>query len=809
MSGCTSYFNLLPVEATQILKNSYIGLSLYAIMKNQNFWTQLPFLLLFSFPCLGQPMICGNPALMTPTCQEACIICDIDGFTGRNSSFLKGVAPPGFCTGTVHNIQWIAFIAGTVDLTLEVTVSNCNSGAGLEIGIYKSNDCKTFQLVSECDGDVRENTTRIFKNTVPLIVGQHYYFVIDGNMADMCNYYVHVTKGSTKVAPLTVSGDIFGDFNVCQGGTYTFKREGVSGAIIYTWTVDGKYYGSGDSVSIAANSSGEFQLCVVASNACSEALPTCKTIQVLPTKKTLLQPNICSGDCYSVDTFNFCKTGFYNIHLLAENGCDSTVNLELKVNPLDTTTFSINLCQGDTLRLANKIYTASGLYEHHLNNFLGCDSLLKININMIQCNLQSTPQIIPIRCFGESNGSIIISVINGTPPFHYTIEKIDDSNYLGSGNLIQLNQSDTIKNLTAGLYSIKIEDNFGNIKLIQAVVNEPPILQSKLVSKDYQGYQLKCAEDQSGQIIALANGGQGNYHYQWSNGSVTNSIQNLSAGIYDITITDDNGCDIIDHIELIEPKPLKLSLKSLPPNCSGPETGSIQIESLSGGVQPYAIFLDGVNKDSVRTYNSLGEGKYQFTLRDENGCEVYDSIELIAAIIPSITMDLEREIQLGDSTVLFFKTTTNLDRIVWVKADHLSCDTCANPTASPVNNTTYKVTVYSKDGCSTEAYITVIVIKDKRIFAPNVFSPNGDHINDAFTIFGTSSLKSIKRLQIYDRWGGLVFDKKDLVPSDPFSGWDGTIQSQLALPGVYVWYAEGLFLDDEVVKAHGDLTLVR
>jgi len=119
------------------------------------------------------------------------------------------------------------------------------------------------------------------------------------------------------------------------------------------------------------------------------------------------------------------------------------------------------------------------------------------------------------------------------------------------------------------------------------------------------------------------------------------------------------------------------------------------------------------------------------------------------------------------------------------------------------------VTVYSKDGCSTEAYITVIVIKDKRIFAPNVFSPNGDHINDAFTIFGTSSLKSIKRLQIYDRWGGLVFDKKDLVPSDPYSGWDGTIQSQLALPGVYVWYAEGLFLDDEVVKAHGDLTLVR
>ena len=81
---------------------------------------------------------------MTPTCAEACIICDIDGFTGRHESDVVGVLPDDFCTVVVHNAQWIAFQAASTDLTIRLTVSNCERGNGLELAIYKSDDCQNL-----------------------------------------------------------------------------------------------------------------------------------------------------------------------------------------------------------------------------------------------------------------------------------------------------------------------------------------------------------------------------------------------------------------------------------------------------------------------------------------------------------------------------------------------------------------------------------------------------------------------------------------------------------------------------------------
>jgi hypothetical protein len=142
-----------------------------------------------------QPPICGNNPTMTSFCSQACIICDIDGFTGRNNSNITGQAPPGFCTSFVHHMQWIGFVAGSTSLTLEVRVSNCNRNEGLEIGLYESFDCTTFRRISECDTDIRPGEVRIFKNTVPLVIGQYYYFVMDGSDNDICDWTIKVTEG--------------------------------------------------------------------------------------------------------------------------------------------------------------------------------------------------------------------------------------------------------------------------------------------------------------------------------------------------------------------------------------------------------------------------------------------------------------------------------------------------------------------------------------------------------------------------------------------------------------------------------------
>ena len=79
-------------------------------------------MILLSTNLYGQPAVCevANPD-MTPTCLEACIICDIDGFTGRHQSDVVGSLPDDFCTLVVHNAQWIAFQAASVDLRIRMT----------------------------------------------------------------------------------------------------------------------------------------------------------------------------------------------------------------------------------------------------------------------------------------------------------------------------------------------------------------------------------------------------------------------------------------------------------------------------------------------------------------------------------------------------------------------------------------------------------------------------------------------------------------------------------------------------------------
>ena len=123
------------------------------VMKNlllQKFYLLILFSFISAFS-FAQPEPCGSDPAMTSTCLEACAICDIDGFTGRNDLTIQGQGFPIFCTTQFHNMSYIAFIAGTEDLTIQVTVTNCTINWGLEIGIFESFDCQNFNPISVCN----------------------------------------------------------------------------------------------------------------------------------------------------------------------------------------------------------------------------------------------------------------------------------------------------------------------------------------------------------------------------------------------------------------------------------------------------------------------------------------------------------------------------------------------------------------------------------------------------------------------------------------------------------------------------------
>jgi gliding motility-associated-like protein len=132
-----------------------------------------------------------------------------------------------------------------------------------------------------------------------------------------------------------------------------------------------------------------------------------------------------------------------------------------------------------------------------------------------------------------------------------------------------------------------------------------------------------------------------------------------------------------------------------------------------------------------------------------------------------------------------------------------------NPVARPQVTTTYQLTAYSAEGCRLSDRILIVVENRSRLYAPNAFSPNGDGVNDFFSIYARGDEVAEIAMRVFDRWGALVFFKEGMQANAELDGWNGMIRGRAAAPGVYVFVAEITFQDGSKEIAKGEVTLLR
>ncbi|MEM1215087.1 MAG: gliding motility-associated C-terminal domain-containing protein [Bacteroidota bacterium] len=784
-------------------------------MLNQNLRYATLFLLVIRGTLLcAQPTPCADAMPdMTPFCADACIICDIDGFTGRHESDINGEAPNDFCTLFVHNAQWIAFIAGSEELAVEIEVSNCQLGGGLEIAIYESLDCENFTLLSNCFGAqnaVAEGSSGVVTVNTPLTIGQYYYIVMDGQMGDNCDWTLNVVTGDTQVAPLNSSGNITGDLSVCPGISTTYTTEAGVGATNFDWALNGQSIPSeGPVTNIEWTTDGIYELCVTASNVCNAALPSCQQIEVASIPTQLLTEQICEGDCFALnDTLVLCDPGNFTFNFLTEKGCDSTVFVDLSFVPESITPLDLAICEGDSIFIGPTPYFQTGDYTTILDNYLGCDSTVNLNLLTIVCELQGVATTIPVVCFGEATGEIQFSVEDGTSPFNYFWERIG-SGAAGTGVLSAINTVEQISNLAAGTYLITINDDFGNDLILIEEVTEPQVLNTELVTTDYNGFNVSCFAERDGTLTAIPVGGVSPYTYSWSNGEQGAVINDLTSGNYAVTITDAFGCQITAAQTLNEPELLSMIVDFTNPNCDGFDTGEVTVEQTTGGVPPYLYqFATGgfVNESTV---SNLVEDTYTIIVQDTNGCEADTTASLTAPIIPNIELGEDLTVDLGESVAISVTSNVLLDTVSWSDEPGLSCYDCPQPTARPFNTTPYRLTVVSEDDCVATDSLTVFVNKRRRVYVPNVFSPNNDGVNDRFYLFGGIEVLAVRRLQIFSRWGELLHEQTDVPINNHNGGWNGEFRREEVPTGSYAWVAEVEFLDGFRTLYNGEVILLR
>lgn len=217
----------------------------------------------------------------------------------------------------------------------------------------------------------------------------------------------------------------------------------------------------------------------------------------------------------------------------------------------------------------------------------------------------------------------------------------------------------------------------------------------------------------------------------------------------------------------------------------------------------------GTEASTVVKYGT--SGTYPVRLQASNllGCSGNTSKDIMVPPLPVITVQQDPVIPVGGNIVLPVSYTGDIVSWNWVPATALSCDDCPNPVASPKFSTKYVVQVTDSYGCTNSQGMTVNVLcNDKNYFVPNTFSPNSDGHNDRFYPRG-SNITRINSMKIFNRWGELLFERRNFAANDPAAGWDGTAKGKPANPDVYIYMIEFICENAAIVPFRGNVMLMR
>ncbi len=319
-------------------------------------------------------------------------------------------------------------------------------------------------------------------------------------------------------------------------------------------------------------------------------------------------------------------------------------------------------------------------------------------------------------------------------------------------------------------------------------------------------------EQTTGSATIDATGGQGRLSFEWNNGAQGNSINNLAAGNYTVSISDETGCILEANVEIEEETvDVQSFVSSRDQKCMDEKDGFIQIDSTRGGYQPYQYSLDGIAFSSIPRFDGLLAGTYNLITKDRFGCHSEETLTLDPPLFElQINAPSDTSLRLGDRLTrsIYQNTLTPVD-YVWEPNTGLSCSDCRSPLLLALETTTYSIVGTDVQGCTDTTTWTVTVDESPRVFVPNAFSPNNDGANDLLMIYSPGDVGRVLDFQVYAHWGELVFQQRDFLPNFPAYAWDGRFRGQRMPMGVYVYKIEVLLVDGRREILTGDVTLIR
>ncbi len=317
-------------------------------------------------------------------------------------------------------------------------------------------------------------------------------------------------------------------------------------------------------------------------------------------------------------------------------GCNDFISMEVPVTPSPVLSLETSGAYCDTAdgRAVVEVTNIDGPFTYYWSNGttdsiaeyleLGTYSVTVTTPNGCSANEEfdigeaievSVTPLSPATC-GQSNGSATVSATGGVAPYTY----VWSNDVTGTEN----------DSLPPGLNYVNVTDAGGcsaREEVLIANDGGPAITIESVVNNS-------CYGDKNGSIDISISGGTEPYDILWSNGATTEDLSNLRAGVYNVTVNDDNNCPVSGSFEVVQPTPLSATTDVTTSSCLGAD--GVAIVNVTGGTRPYAYAWD--NGDTERIADGLEAGVYTVTVTDDKGCQLVEPVIIDNVDAPLVTI---------------------------------------------------------------------------------------------------------------------------------------------------------------------------
>ena len=579
-------------------------------------------------------------------------------------------------------------------------------------------------------------------------------YTITGTDVNTCTNAINSVVTVNQTPTITVN-----TATVCGGGNATLTA---SGALTYTWSpATGLSATSGATVTANPTVTTNYTITATDANGCTNIDTTSVFVVTTPTIN-VNNAVICLGNSTSL-TASGANTFSWN----PSTGLSATTGATVTANPTVTTSYTITGTAGTCTAYTTATLTVNTLPVIVVNSGTICAGQQTATLTASGASSYTWS---PSTGLSTTSGTTVIA--NPTITTTYTITGID------------------VNTCTNAINSI-------------VTINQVPAI-SIASTKD-----SIC----SGQNVSLSASGATNY--TWMPGGIISSSLNVNpvnTSTYSV-IGSNISCTSLVETYTIVVNPLPTVTGSVVPYNSlcGANNGGVPKIVVSGGTPTYtyqwyngSTSITNATNDSL---NNVGAGTYSVLITDSKGCvatggtttfTVTGSGLVTASITPIYTQDYT------PVNVSFTNGSIGATTYTWSFGNGTT-STQQNPSVVNYTNAgTYSVTLIANNGnCSDTAYALVVADIATSIVAPNIFSPNGDGINDAFFI-NCTGIKSLT-CTIYNRWGQLIYFITSVNQT-----WNGEMNNgNKAVEGTYFYLLEATGTNQKTYYLQGDITLVR